>query len=340
MRVPEGSRLQRLKGPRTRWMVGCAAVGLSAVCLVTATLPAAAGATLWGSIGYALEYHVPPQGPQASSRLEGWLELHLDALPLLAAATAEPRVELLGPGGTGSGRSSLGLTEAYIGYRTRHADLLVGRVRLPLESARLSVPYLLDRQETDRRRYGREGLRADLYLGDRRLRAALVEVEGSWTPVVSLRQPASGWDASVHALVRERRLVTGVGASGLVGSLVLYGEAWSLPEEDGLRYALGASGYAGDLLWTAEIARAPSQLSEGMPDEFAAFEAAYSPTPGASLTFGGSVGLEKDPPAMLGLGAVLELIPGRADLEAAVTRLIRGTGASQASLEAAFRFYL
>lgn len=342
MRVSKGSALTRRQTRKSRRTVRRAALGLAVVYLVAAaTLPAAAGATLRGSIGYALEYHdAEPLGPQTSTRLEGRLELNLDALPLLLAATAEPRLDLSDPGGLGSARASLGLTEAYVGYRTRNADLQVGRVRLPVESARLSVPYHIERYEADGRRYGREGVRADLYLGDRRLRAALLEVDGSWTPVVSLRQPASGWEATVHALVRERRLVTGVGASGLVGSLVLYGEAWSLPDEDGLRYALGASGYAGEFLWTGEIARAPSPLAAGMPDEFAAFQVAYSPTLGAAFTLDGAVGLQQEPPAMLGLGAVLELLPGRADLEAAVARATHGAGGSWTSVEAALRFYL
>lgn len=115
-------------------------------------------------------------------------------------------------------------------------------------------------------------------------------------------QALAGWEAGGYILWRPSGVAVGVGASGLVGSLVVYGEAWSIADEQGLRYSLGATGYAGDLLWTAELARTPflPEAPAGVPAPpvpLVAVQLAYPLAPDWFLVVDGRTALDGVGPA-------------------------------------------
>ncbi len=149
-----------------------------------------------------------------------------------------------------------GLTEAYALLREGPVDVSAGIERLPLETARLTVPYQLDRTATDGRRQGLLGARAAVYLTPMRVRVALFERSGSLGGALSVRADLTSAQLEAHAVYLDG-LAFGVSASGTLADTVLYGEAWLLSEPWRGRAALGASGYLADALWTAEVAFAP-----------------------------------------------------------------------------------
>src|SRR5690606_10663512 len=91
----------------------------------------------------------------------------------------------------------------------------------------------------------------------------------SWRPcrreAGGRRWPGRVWggEATGHVLWREGGRAAGVGASGLAGSTVVYGELWAFTGKRGLRGGVGATGYLGDLLWTVELARAGFPMADG-----------------------------------------------------------------------------
>src|SRR5690606_10663511 len=100
-----------------------------------------------------------------------------------AKAAVEPwiPVDLAGSGEAPGG--SVAVTEAYAGLRLPAADVYVGRVPLPLETARLTLPFTLTPHDEAGRRPGADGVRADVYLASGRLQLAAVQAGGRWTPV-------------------------------------------------------------------------------------------------------------------------------------------------------------
>ncbi|MEJ2357080.1 MAG: hypothetical protein P8Y13_03225 [Deinococcales bacterium] len=149
-----------------------------------------------------------------------------------------------------------GLTEAYALLREGPVDLSAGLERLPLETARLTVPYQLDRTAKDGQRQGVWGARASLYLTPVRLRGAFLERDGSLGGALSLRADLTSAQLEANAVYLDG-LALGAGASGTLGDTVLYGEAWLLSDPWRGRGAVGASGYLSDALWTLEAAFAP-----------------------------------------------------------------------------------
>ena len=194
--------------------------------------------------------------------LRGLVEADYTFDPVDFRLVLEPSVHLAG-GRTDNASAQPGLTEVFALYRLGDVDLSAGLERLPLETARLSVPFRLEPVGDAGRPLGLLGARASIFLDDWRVRPALVyrfkddQLGGG----VSVRRTFGDFELEAHALYLDG-FTAGLGGSGLLGSTVLYGEAWLLEPWDG-RGTLGWSGFWGDLLWTAEAAYAPNPAGPG-----------------------------------------------------------------------------
>ncbi len=155
---------------------------------------------------------------------------------------------------------SWGLTEAYLEWRRPQFDLRLGVERIPLETARLTLPFSIEAVDVLGTRQGRLGARLNWYPDQAtRVRLALLEDGGSLQPSMSLRRAFTSFEVEVHALAfGAGRTALGVGASGLVRNLVVYGEVWTLTAPSETRYAVGISGSIADGLWTVEAGYAAS----------------------------------------------------------------------------------
>lgn len=159
-----------------------------------------------------------------------------------------------------------GLTEAYGLYRQGELDLSLGLERLPLETARLSLPYSLEPLSPLGNRQGRFGARVSWNPEAARVRLALLEDSGQLVPVLSLRREFGDFELEAHTLYRSDRVLVGLGGSGTLDELVLYGELWALGYPTDWRYVVGLSGALGEGLWTLEAGRAaPSGLEPVRP---------------------------------------------------------------------------
>jgi hypothetical protein len=143
-----------------------------------------------------------------------------------------------------------GLTEAFVLVRQGELDLSAGLERLPLEYARLSVPFLLEAVSPLGNRQGRLGARVGWSPEATRLRLALLQVGSGLAAVLSLRREFDTLELEGHAAYQDG-LVLGLGGSGTVEEIVVYGEAWWLRGRD-WRYLLGLSGSLEEGLWTLE----------------------------------------------------------------------------------------
>jgi len=160
-------------------------------------------------------------------------------------------------------KGDLGLSELYIAFSLRSEaatllgalDLSLGLARLPLEYARLSLPFSLEPTGRFGQRQGVPGVQLTWYADDWRLRGALVYRQGL-VPLLSLRRSFGGFELEAHALYAEHP-VFGLGGSGLIGDLVIYGEGWLLLTPLEARGALGLTGFWEDALWTLEAAWLP-----------------------------------------------------------------------------------
>lgn len=195
--------------------------------------------------------------------------IHLERRAALGAAavtlTLDPGV-LLDLSGLGSTRWSWGLTEAYLRHRRGPYELRAGVERLPLESARLMIPFSVEPVDALGTRLGRAGLRV-IWAPDAatRVRAALLEHSGALLPALSLRRQFPSWELEGHALMLPAgRAAVGVGGSGLLGGLVAYGEAWTLTAPPEGRYAVGLSGSIRNGLWTLEGGNAAAAVLGGV----------------------------------------------------------------------------
>lgn len=248
--------------------------------LLTAVLAATAAATAQLRVRIEVPYGVAvgvasvagATAPEATfaTGLALDAELRLDEV----TATLRMQPSLTAFDGTAAAQAALagraspdwepGLREAYLLVREGPVDLAAGFQRMPLETARLSVPYQVDRTLADGGRQGLLGARASVFVGPLRLRGALLERSGSLGGAFSVRADLTSVQLEGHAVYLDG-MALGVGASGTVGATVLYGEAWLLSDPWRGRGALGASGYLGDALWTAEAAFAPPPGAQGAP---------------------------------------------------------------------------
>jgi len=147
--------------------------------------------------------------------------------------------------------ADLGLTELYALYREGELDVSAGLERLPLEVARLSLPYSLESLSPLGNRQGRWGARVSWNPVETRVRLGVLEDAGRLIPILSLRREFSDFELEAHALY-PARLVMGLGGSGTVAGLVVYGETWFLLNPLDARYALGLSGSLAGSFWTLE----------------------------------------------------------------------------------------
>ena len=197
---------------------------------------------------------------QAFPAQVGWaLAGHLDAAyqhdPVTLRLVLDPSLRFA-PEGT----AELGLTELYARVPLDSLDLSAGLERLPLEYARLSVPYSLETISGTGVRRGVPGVRVVWFPEDWRVRAGVLVVNERITPLVSVKRSFGDFELEAHALY-PGQAVLGLGGSGLLGDVVLYGEAWLLSAPFSARGVLGVTGFAGDSLWTVEGVYAPSPAS-------------------------------------------------------------------------------
>jgi len=179
---------------------------------------------------------------------------------------------------SGNGSLDAGLREVYASYRFDDIDFSIGLERLPLEAARLSVPFsitnALDVSDPNELKGFFDGIwsaRATLYLDDNQLRLATFyrEEQERIGAVLSLKRFFDDFDAQA-IIVYDDYFAFGLNGSTLLADIVWYGESWYLLDaptvqqdstESSLRALLGATGYLDDGLWTIEAGYMPSQFS-------------------------------------------------------------------------------
>ncbi len=211
-----------------------------------------------GSLELGLDTALSPAlpVPQAGWTLSGNVTAEYDLepgllTPALLSAVLDPSVRADRRGLT----LEPGLTEAYVLTAQPDYDLSAGVERLPLETARLSIPFGVEGTNARGVRQGVPGTRVSYYLDDWRVRGAVFyqDALATVTPLVSVRRSFGDFELEAHALY-PREVVLGLGGSGLVAELVLYGEAWLLSDPLGGRGAVGLSGYLDVGTWTLEAA--------------------------------------------------------------------------------------
>ncbi|CAN5895288.1 hypothetical protein BH24DEI2_BH24DEI2_04780 [soil metagenome] len=205
--------------------------------------------------------------------LRGHLEADYAVEPLDFRVVLDPLVRVSSTGPAASFVEP-GLTEVFALYRLDDVDLSAGLERLPLETARLSVPFRLEPVNGLGQPSGLLGVRANVYLEGWRVRPALLyrTKHDRLGGVVSVRRSFGDFEIEGHVLYLDGFTV-GSSGSGLVGDVVVYGEAWLLTNPWDGRGALGASGFWGDLLWTVEAAYAADAV-ETVADTNGTFKAA------------------------------------------------------------------
>ncbi len=195
-------------------------------------------------VGWTVAAHV-----EADYRLEPvTFNLELDpSLRFSEEVTAEP-----------------GLTELYARTSFGDVELSAGRERLALEYARATLPFTVEEINERGVRLGVPGVRAVWFPENYRVRGA-VFYRDSVIPLINVRRTFGAFELEATALYQDR-FVAGLGGSGSVGELVVYGEGWLLTNPVDARGALGVTGYLGDRLWTLEGAYAPLEPDALAPD--------------------------------------------------------------------------
>ena len=286
--------------------------------LVSGSASAQPGPSLSGTFevryAAAVGYGAPPALPGGASVREPYATMlagaHVDLeaswRPLRATVRLDPA--MLVPAGATLPTWEPGLSEAFVLLREGPIDASLGLERLPLETARLTVPLPLDPVAADGTRRGLWGARVSAYVGALRLRGAgflLPPSRGGSGKLgasdvgaaFSARLDLTAAQLEAHALTLEAPAF-GVSASGTVARTVVYGEAWLLTGPWRGRAALGASGYLGDALWTLEAAYAPPANAPGLdaaPQLAAQLDVPL--TNGDSLHTVAGAGLVEDPAA-------------------------------------------
>ena len=234
--------------------------------------------TLGANTGYN-DLRVPtPTGEferTSASSFQVGIDLHLEAEYVLndfgTFLVLDPEAVL---SDTGEGAVRLELTELYTRYKLGPVDVSAGLERLPLETARLSVPYSLsevqDPGTADEPKGSFEGLpgaRVIWYPKDTRVRLAGFYNRDTRHAggAGSVKRYFGSFELEGHIVYRgvhRDGLTFGLGGSGLLGATVVYGEGWLLLSGDtSARALLGATGYFGDTLWTLEGGVFPSLAS-------------------------------------------------------------------------------
>ena len=242
-------------------------------------------------------------------RLSGHLEANSTWEDLDFFLALDPSLSFTSVGSSFEGQ--WGLSELYTRYSLGDVDIALGLERLPLEAARLNVPFSLaspqavgSGQDPKGSFEGLWGARATWYPGDNRLRLALVYLEEQrFAAVASAKRYFGDFELEAHAIYQNtaaNSVVLGLTGSSLFADMVLYGEAWLLFEEGigsnvGYRALLGATGYFGYLTWTLEGGHFPSSgLEDAFPQALAHLALAPDDDGGAWSFGTGAALLEED----------------------------------------------
>ncbi|MGL4609076.1 MAG: hypothetical protein ACRCYY_05235 [Trueperaceae bacterium] len=201
--------------------------------------------------------------------------------------------------------AEIGLTELYGRYEIGDFDFSVGLERLPLETARLSIPFSLgETSSEDVSAADPKGLQSGLlsarvlwYPGDYRFRVASFYKadDERFGVTVSAKRFFGEFELEATGIYDEHFTV-GLNGSGLFGDVVVYGETWLLlnepvadKAETSFRGLLGATGYFGDNLWILEAGYFPSLATpSSYPQLLAQYQISQSET---TWTFSGGAGL-------------------------------------------------
>ncbi len=187
-----------------------------------------------------------------------------------------------------------GLTEAYLRTTSGRLEVSAGVERLPLEVGRLTLPFTVEPVDALGERSGVLGLRATWYPNDAtRLRLAAFEYNGGVAPLLSARRQFGGYELEGHALAWGDRSALGLGGSGLLGNLVVYGELWAFTTPAEWRYAAGVSGSIKNGIWTVEGAYA-APLPGGPPRHQVAAQVSRQLGPDFSWSLTGQVFFDAD----------------------------------------------
>lgn len=202
----------------------------------------------------------------------------------------------------------IGLTELYGRYQVEEFDISGGFERLPLETARLSVPFSLSEVSSENvsadspkgSLAGLWGARALWYPGDYRFRLAGFYRTDDEQFGVALSAKRFFGEFELEATgIYDNHLTFGLNGSGLIGDVVVYGETWLLlntPVANGtettFRGLLGATGYLGDSLWVLEAGYFPSFGStSSYPQILAQWQLLQDNT---TWSLGGGAGLQNE----------------------------------------------
>lgn len=226
---------------------------------------------------YASFQGTPEAAWQNQTTLNATTGMHLDFSYELNDLTLkllmEPNATL---DSTGAGALKNGLREVYASYRFDDVDFSIGLERLPLEAARLGVPFsitnALDIQNPNDLKGFFDGIwaaRSTWYLDDSQLRLAAFyrEQQERIGAVLSVKQFFDSFDAQA-IIVYDDYFALGLNGSTLIEDIVLYGESWFFLDapvnntrENSVRALLGVTGYLDSALWTVEAGYMPSQFS-------------------------------------------------------------------------------
>lgn len=178
--------------------------------------------------------------------------------PLELRATLDPLLRVAGA--PALARFEPGVSEAVARVGLARVTVEAGLLQRPLQQARLSVPFRLEGVDGAGRPLPLAGASATVFADPWRLRPTVAyrPQDGAFGGGASVRRDFRDFDLEAHAF-HLGGLALGLGGSGLVGDLVVYGEGWLLGPAWAGRGALGVSGFAGEALWTAEAAYAPLQ---------------------------------------------------------------------------------
>jgi len=195
------------------------------------------------------------------------LEVKLELTPITLNLVLDPAARVDDQGNQGA-LIEPGLTEAFLQWRRGTLRASAGIERLPLQSARLTVPFGIEPSGKTGLPQGLLGARFIYAAGGWRLRPAAFITSPLDAPkvggVLSIRRYFTSFDLEAHVVYLDG-FRFGLGGSGLVGDLVLYGEGWLLLAPLAGRGAVGLSGFLGDGLWTIEVAFAPLPSSVPLP---------------------------------------------------------------------------
>ncbi len=217
------------------------------LCLLLAS--SAGAQTLRGELALTAHLHGAAAPPEASWSLAGRLDARYPAAPFELALVAEPTLRF-GP----RPRLELRVSDALVRYRWRDLEVSAGLERLPLETARLSLPYAVGAPPSGGVRSGVPGLRLRWFSERTETRLAAFYADGGPAGAVSLRRELERAELEGHLVVSGDRAALGMSGSGLLGATVLYGEVWLLTGPLEPRAALGATGAFGGVHWTLEAA--------------------------------------------------------------------------------------